>query len=75
MKKIDCCIIEYIELSMTGVLINLHRNVCDDMDDGIAYANELKDIKYDNGERRYVSINVWGICTGTHEWIFIKWWE
>lgn len=75
MKKIDSCIIEYIELSTTGVLINLHRKVCDDMDDGITLANELRDIKHDNGERKYVSINVWGISVRSREWIFINWWE
>jgi hypothetical protein len=72
---LDIYVVEYLELNDQGVLLNSKRKVVQNKEFAIDNAQWLKEQTYSNGERRFVSINVWGISHETKEHLFIKWWE
>lgn len=71
----DIYVVEYLELNDQGVLLNSKRKVVQNKEFAIDNAQWLKEQTYLNGERRFVSINVWEISHETKEHLFIKWWE
>lgn len=68
-------VLEYTEIDTGGEFLYKDMEVYGDCSIAKTRANLLKKLQYQNGERKCVTINLWGICNNTREMVFIKWWE
>ena len=68
-------VVEFTRLSGDGSLVYVGRTIKNNLEDAKESARWMKDEKYSNGEREYVSINVWRISSKDRKQYFVKWWE
>lgn len=68
-------VVEFTRLYEDGSLIYVGREPRINLEDAKKSARWMKEETYPNGEREYVSINVWRISSEDRKQYFVKWWE
>jgi len=68
-------VVEFTRLYDDGSLVYVGRTIKNNLEDAKESARWMKDETYANGEREYVSVNLWRISHDDKKQYFIKWWE